>query len=467
MRSGSGRRLAVRKESQAAGLSAQRASSAWPACAALLFFSACGSANQPATKLGPVAVGGDATSAAGSGTAPAGSNATPTNAAGTASAPVTSSSAAGANAGAAAGRSAAAGSSAGTGAAGSGTAGTNAADGGDTGGAAAGSSGSTGSGGVTLVDCKAEDGTTDPCGTYTTAAGTNTQGMKIQLGPLGGQMDPNVGKGFENTISKADMDRTPASCQSFVDLFMQDPKQSNLLLDVKDLDFALFSVYHPANWQAGKKYPIITWGNGTCAMPEGYGALLRYIASYGYVIFAANSRQVSDLSINPKPMVRALDFAFSANEDETSPYYHKLDTTQVAALGHSQGGAATIAAADDKRVTAAIIYNGGKSASKPFLTISGDRDIPGIGSGSAADLKPGVDAAPKAAFIFYHMVPMTGQYDGHLTLMLQPERVGEPSIKFLDLLLKQDGTAKAWFVGASCKLCNMAANLEFGEHGLD
>jgi pimeloyl-ACP methyl ester carboxylesterase len=166
-------------------------------------------------------------------------------------------------------------------------------------------------------------------------------------------------------------------------------------------------------------------------------------------------------------MVRALDFAFAANEDETSPYYHKLDTTQVAALGHSQGGAATIATADDKRVTAAIIYNGGKSASKPFLTISADRDIPGIGASSGADLKPGVDAAPKAAFIFYHMVPMTGQYDGHLTLMLQPERVGDPSIKFLDLLLKQDATAKEWFVGANCKLCNMAANLEFGEHGLD
>jgi hypothetical protein len=280
-------------------------------------------------------------------------------------------------------------------------------------------------------------------------------------------MDKNVGKGFENTISKADQDRTPASCQSFVDLFMQDKQQSKLLLDVKDLDFALFSVYHPANWEAGKKYPIITWGNGTCAMPEGYGALLRYIASYGYVIFAANSRQVSDLSITPKPMVRALDYAFAANEDETSPYYHKLDTTQVAALGHSQGGAATIATADDKRVTAAIIYNGGKSASKPFLTISGDRDIPGIGAGSGADLKPGVDAAPKAAFIFYHMVPMTGQYDGHLTLMLQPERVGDPSIKFMDLLLKQDATAKEWFVGANCKLCNMAANLEFGEHGLD
>jgi hypothetical protein len=403
----------------------------------------------------------------GSGASPAGTTGTTTGAAGTNSVAVagtTGSSTAGTSASAAAGRSAAStGASAGTTAAGSGTAGTTAAGSSATSGAG----GSSAPTGVALLDCKAEDGTTDPCGTYTTAVGSTTPGVKIQLGPLGGQMDKNVGKGFENTISKADQDRTPASCQSFVDLFMQDKQQSKLLLDVKDLDFALFSVYHPANWEAGKKYPIITWGNGTCAMPEGYGALLRLIASYGYVIFAANSRQVSDLTITPKPMVRALDFAFAANEDETSPYYHKLDTTQVAALGHSQGGAATIATADDKRVTAAIIYNGGKSASKPFLTISADRDIPGIGSGSGADLKPGVDAAPKAAFIFYHMVPMTGQYDGHLTLMLQPERVGEPSIKFLDLLLKQDATAKEWFVGANCKLCNMAANLEFGEHGLD
>jgi hypothetical protein len=346
--------------------------------------------------------------------------------------------------------------SAGTGAAGSGAGGTG----------AGGAAGST-SGGVTLLDCKAEDGTKEPCGTYTTAAGMKGPGTKVQLGPLGGQMDQNVGKGFENTVSAADQDRTPASCQSFVDLFNQDTQQSKLLLDVKDLDFALYSVYHPANWEAGKKYPIVTWGNGTCAMPEGYGALLRYIASYGYVVFAANSRQVSDLTITPKPMVRALDFAFAANDDANSPYYQKLDTSKVAALGHSQGGAATIATADDKRVNAAIIFNGGSSASKPFLSISGDRDITFIAGADSNALKAGVNAAPKAAYLWYKMIPMTGMYDGHLTLMLQPERVGEPSVQFLNLLLNKDAAAKEWFVGASCKLCNRPTEFEYGQHGLE
>ena len=447
-----------------------RASAKSGVCAALLALaSAC--SNTP-TSTNPLANTGAGTgtqfATAGTGTVtPSGTAGTGTLA--TAGTGTTTTGTAGAGTVAAAGVGAPA--SAGTGAAGKGTAGTvstgtagTVAAAGGTG--AAGAGGSTGAG-VALKDCKAEDGTTDPCGTYTTAVGTTTPGRKVQLGPLGGQMDKNVGKGFENTVASADMDRTPASCQSFVDLFQQDKLQSSLLLDVRDLDFALFSVYRPANWEEGKTYPILTWGNGTCAMPEGYGALLRYIASYGYVIFAANSRQVSDLTITPKPMVRALDFAFAANEDAKSPYYHKLDTTKVAALGHSQGGAAAVATARDMRVNAAIIFNGGTSASKPFLAMSGERDVTVIAGADSSAYKTAVNAAPKAAYLYFHMVPMTGQFDGHLTLMLQPERVGEPSVQFLNLLLNKDPMAKEWFVGSSCKLCNKPDDFEFGQHGLE
>jgi hypothetical protein len=75
-----------------------------------------------------------------------------------------------------------------------------------------------------------------------------------------------------------------------------------------------------------------------------------------------------------------------------------------------------------------------------------------------------VNAAPRpAAFIYYHQVPMTiamqptGGLAGHLTLMMEPERVVEPTVGWFDMMLKSKPEAKAMFVGDSCKLCDKAA----------
>ena len=75
MRAGLGRQLAIRKDSRVEAHGAKRASGSLPACAALLVLTACGSANQPGTQLGPIGVGGNVATAAGTGTSPAGSSA--------------------------------------------------------------------------------------------------------------------------------------------------------------------------------------------------------------------------------------------------------------------------------------------------------------------------------------------------------------------------------------------------------
>jgi hypothetical protein len=368
---------------------------------------------------------------------------------------------------------------AGSGGAGSGAAGTSATAGasgaiaavGGAGGSAGSSAGAggtgTGTGAVSLVDCMAgPDGASSACGTFTTlgamSPGATIPPVKIQLGPYGAQMDVNMGKGFENAVNAADADTSQATCMTFAALFGQDQASTDQLLNVMSLDFKLYTVYRPANWVEGETYPIITWGNGTCAQPEGYGALLRYIASYGYVVVAANSRWVGDPSA---PMLRALDYMFAANDDSTSPYYHRLDTTKVGATGHSQGGMATISASSDARVKTVIIFNGGDTpASKPFLTVSGERDITGDVNDSG--LQAVVTGASQAAFLFYHMVPGSGTLDGHLTLMLQPDRVAEPATRWFQYMLKGDAASAPWFVGDSCMLCGMASQFDYGEKGL-
>ena len=207
--------------------------------------------------------------------------------------------------------------------------------------------------------------------------------------------------------------------------------------------------------------PLIVWGDGTCAWPEAYGPLLRYVASYGFVIVAPNSRWVGDGS----QMKKALDFMFAANDDKNSPYYQKLDTTKVGAMGHSQGGSGTIAVASDARVKAVIIWNGGSSASKPFLAVSGEGDIL---DASPASLRQDIDAAPvsQAAFLYYHMILQMSDVPGHLTLVTEPQRVVEPALAWWQYILNGDAEAKAFFVGTDCKLCNRDAEFEFGQKGL-
>ena len=155
---------------------------------------------------------------------------------------------------------------------------------------------------------------------------------------------------------------------------------------------------------------------------------------------------------------RALDAIFAENKDPNSEFYQKVDEEKVGAMGHSQGGGATIAvASSDARIKTVIIWNGGTSASKPFLAVSGDRDI----AGTASMLRDAANAAPRpAAWLFYHQIPAavngstTGQTaPGYLTLMMEPERVEVVAVAWWDMMLKGDAEAKKMFVGMDCGIC--------------
>lgn len=294
-------------------------------------------------------------------------------------------------------------------------------------------------------------GSTSPCGTYVT-----TSGESLPLGKYGVVMDRNVGKGFENRVNFLD---SASGCRSFTRLFGGDPAESEQLLNITGLKLALYTVYRPAKWVEGETYPIVTWGNGTCAQPEGYGALLRYVASQGFVVIAPNSRYVGSGNEQRK----GIDFLLKANQDPTSPYYRRLDPNRIAAMGHSQGSMGTAAASSDARIKTVVLFNGGTSARKPFFAVSGDRDI---GNPTVATYRNGVNRAAKAAFIFFHKVPQRGNADGHLTLMTQPERVVGPTTAWLKYVLSGDASYRSWFVGTGCKLCGNTADYDFGQKGL-
>jgi hypothetical protein len=99
---------------------------------------------------------------------------------------------------------------------------------------------------------------------------------------------------------------------------------------------ALYTMYRPMQLEEGKTYPLLTWGNGTCALPEGYGTLLRHVASHGFIIVAANTRWTAGSGANA-PMIRAVEWALEANDDASSPLYQHVDPMKIGAFGHSQG----------------------------------------------------------------------------------------------------------------------------------
>lgn len=290
-----------------------------------------------------------------------------------------------------------------------------------------------------------------PCGSYKLPMREET----LELGPLGASMDVNVGSDFAAELSPMD---TEAGCARVTASFGEPEGSSDSLLDTSSIDLSLHTVYRPAIVAEGEKFPLIVWGNGTCAKPEGYGTLLRYVASHGYVIVAPNSRYTAYQA----PMKRALDFMFEANEDEDSPYYHLLDLDHVGAMGHSQGAGATATLATDSRVHSVILWNGRGAPMKPYMVVTGETDI---SNPTVETVSSGVEAAPAdtALWLYYTDVPQTGSVSGHLTLMTQPDRVVEPAVKWWDMVLKDDADARAWLTGDKCESCGAH---ETGSKGL-
>jgi hypothetical protein len=114
-----------------------------------------------------------------------------------------------------------------------------------------------------------------------------------------------------------------------------------------------YTVYHPAELAPGGALnPIVSWGNGGFTTPPDY-PLLPHLASHGFVVVASNDPFVVG------PMVRAgVDWIVQQNENASSPFHKKLDTRNIAGVGYSNGGLATLEAADDPRYVTIVIISG-------------------------------------------------------------------------------------------------------------
>ncbi len=129
-----------------------------------------------------------------------------------------------------------------------------------------------------------------------------------------------------------------------------------------------FNVYRPKNLATSEYlHPILIWANGygdnpqqhppECVTNAGqnkwcgqYLPMMNHLASHGFVVVASLSSATG--SGDPLPTIVGMDWIIKQNEDQSSIYYHRLDTSKIGQLGHSFGGMSTCKSAADPRYKA-------------------------------------------------------------------------------------------------------------------
>jgi hypothetical protein len=100
---------------------------------------------------------------------------------------------------------------------------------------------------------------------------------------------------------------------------------------------AAYDVWYPTDLR-GPRHPILTWGDGTSAVPRQYTALLSHLASWGFVVIATEN-QGTGSGVDIAGAARYL-IAQAARPD--SIFHDHLDTGAVGAIGHSQGASGVL-----------------------------------------------------------------------------------------------------------------------------
>lgn len=272
-------------------------------------------------------------------------------------------------------------------------------------------------------------------------AGTAAIDYKLP-GPYKVVIEKNAGQAFRNTV-----DDDTLLCNLFIGLLGgENPDvDKELTTYPSDMQRGLYTVFRPDPLEAGKKYPVLTWGNGTCSHPLLFDELLTHVASHGFIVVASNSRWVGDGTV----MLRGVDFMLSEANRSGGPYFGKIETAMIGAFGHSQGSLATVTAAADARIVASVPIMGVSAdaitkVKGPTFLIAGEKDT----LIAPATVKESFDAStvPTA----YGLA--LGQ--DHLMPGRDAAKIWDAVTAWFKIHLSKDTQARALFYGDACTLCS-------------
>jgi len=220
-----------------------------------------------------------------------------------------------------------------------------------------------------------------------------------------------------------------------------------------------YTIFHPAELAPnGVLSPIVSWGNGGFTTPVDYPQL-PHLASHGFVVIAANDSLVTGAQVRA-----GVDWIVQQNEVSTSPFYKKLDVKRIAGVGYSNGGLATLEAADDPRYLTIVIISGANLNEDSRATNMSKLHTPIAYLCTDDDASKGncmADFAVVKQPAFFGVMKGTAHTDVTTILGLGVDaaikRVATGTTAWLRWQVLGDLSFKPTFVGADCTLCKDSA----------
>lgn len=111
--------------------------------------------------------------------------------------------------------------------------------------------------------------------------------------------------------------------------------------------------------------PVLVWGNGACTnSPWEHYKFLNEIASYGFIVVATGYIPMDETPYQgpmstTQQQIESIDWVFQQNEDPKSPYYQKIDVSNICVAGMSCGGLQTLYNCADPRIKTLMVCNSG------------------------------------------------------------------------------------------------------------
>lgn len=100
-------------------------------------------------------------------------------------------------------------------------------------------------------------------------------------------------------------------------------------------NYKKYEVYYPAELETeSRKYPVIVVNNGTGVKGSKAKTMFEHYASWGFIVIGNEE----EYSWNGFSAEMSLKYLLRENDNPDSIFYNRIDTGNIGALGHSQGG---------------------------------------------------------------------------------------------------------------------------------